>query len=290
MAKQKEYKGSCYIGVVGGEMENGQCRDSIEAIKKQRYDIGPFYIRATKGYEARQTHFNKWYDGTSKPFMLLLDHDMIFPNNTLEQLRSHKLPYVTGWYPRRTLPTLPVWFDNNEPGVMPMKPSTFIPEDRMIYKLGASGWGCVLIHRDVVTATREILKGEPEVIEDDMDIYPYDLGKIIHSKKILVKSLQGHEYKPNTVQKALVDLLNELRPLRGVKDAVGSDIRFPFYAKLAGFQLYGDSGVRCHHMTSYPIKFEDYAMQSGIQLRGATVAIREDGMKETERLRKAIEG
>jgi len=283
----KKYQGSCYIGVVGSETENGQCRDSIAAIQKRRYDEGPYFIRATKGYEARQTHLNKWYEGTKRPFMLLLDHDMIFPPNTLEQLRTHGLPYISGWYPRRLVPTLPVWFDNGEPGVMPMRPMTAIPEDRALYPIGASGWGCILIHRDVVTATRKLLKGEPDIIEDDMDIYPYNLGKLLQARKAIIDSLSGKPITQKRAARALETIVNEIRPLRGVKDSVGSDIRFPFYAKLAGFQLWGDSGVRCHHMVNYPIKWEDYTMQSGIQIRNTNIAIQKDNQKEAERLRKA---
>jgi hypothetical protein len=261
----KKYKGSCYIGVVGSEMENGQCRDSIEAIQKRDGDAGPYFIRATKGYEARQMHLNKWYDGTKHAFMLLLDHDMIFPRDTLEHLRKHGLPYVSGYYMRRTIPTAPIWFDNNDTGRMPMRPMTAIPADNMLYPIGASGWGCILMHRDVVTATRKILKGEPEIIEDDMDVWPYDLPSVLNGTEAI-------------------------KPLRGVKDIVGSDIRFPFYAKQAGFQLWGDSGVRCMHMAQYPIKFEDYAMQNGLAIRDLSIKIQDMNAKETARLRKAVEG
>lgn len=262
---QKKYRGSCYIGVVGGENENGQCRDSIEAIVKRDGDQGPFFVRATKGYEARQMHLNNWYHGTKLAFLLLLDHDMIFQPDTLELLRSHGLPYVSGWYPRRLLPTLPIWFDNGEPGVMPMRPMVAIPADRALHPIGASGWGCILMHRDVVTETRKLLKGEQDIIEDDMDVYPYDLQAV----------LRGEE---------------QLRPLRGVKDIVGSDIRYPFFAKLAGFQLWGDSGVKCQHVMNYPIKFEDYVLQSGAQIRNISIKIQEDNEREVVRLRKAVQG
>ncbi len=286
----KKYKGSCYIGVVGSETENGQCRDSIEAITKRDGDIGPVFIRATKGYEARQTHLNNWYYRSKKPFILFLDHDMIFPNDTLERMRGHGLPYVSGWYPRRMIPTLPIWFDNNEPGTMPMRPMTAIPQDKALYQIGASGWGCILMHRDVVTAVKKVLKGEPEIIEDDMDIYPYDLNKTSGAIKGLREEYNRKAPITSNVLAHIETLEREIIPLRGVKDTVGSDIRFPFYAKLAGFQLWGDSGVKCSHVANYPIRFDDYAMQSGIHIRNASLQIHEDNLKEVERLRKAVEG
>jgi len=270
--KQKKYEGSCYIAVVGSEMENGQCRDSIEGIKRQKSDSPPVYVRATKGYEGRQLHLNNWYEKTKHPFMLLLDHDMIFPANTLETLRSHKLPYVSGFYMRRTFnPVAPVWFENGEAGTMPMKPFTFVPEKDRLYPIGASGWGCILIHRDVVTSARKLLKGEPEIIEDDMDIAPYDLS-------VIIKALDTGDVET---------LRKEIRPLRCVKDLVGSDIRFPFYARLAGFQLWGDSGVSCGHVVNYPIKMDDYLNQPARVVRSLSVAMHDSHSKEIERLQKA---
>ena len=53
-------------------------------------------------------------------------------------------------------------------------------------------------------------------------------------------------------------LQEEIKPLRGFKSNVGSDVRFPFYAKLAGYQLIGDSGAPCGHMLNYPIAPADY--------------------------------
>ena len=35
-------------------------------------------------------------------------------------------------------------------------------------------------------------------------------------------------------------------------------MRYPFFAKLAGFQLVGDSGALCGHMLAYPLRPGDY--------------------------------
>ena len=76
--KDKQYTGSAYICVVGPEAEIGECRDSIEAIARQGGDARPAFVRATKGFEARQLHLDRWLDETSHPFLLLLDHDMVY--------------------------------------------------------------------------------------------------------------------------------------------------------------------------------------------------------------------
>jgi hypothetical protein len=285
---KKEYKGSVYIGVVGNETENGQCRDSIENIQRRKTDTPPIFVRATKGYEARQMHLNNWYENTKHPFMLLLDHDMIFPQNTLEQLRKHKLPFVSGFYMRRTFnPVAPVWFENGKAGEMPMKPFTFVPEKDRLYPLGASGWGCILIHRDVVTATRKILKGEPEIIEDDMDIAPYDMQKVLKAIKGMKSEIDKEAIDLNKIKAGINLLDSEIVPLRMVKDPVGSDIRFPFFAKLAGFQLWGDSGINCGHLVNYPIKMDDYLNQPAHVVRSLSVAMHESNSNEINRLQKA---
>lgn len=275
------YKGSCYIGVVGSEDENGECRDTIERIERKTGDAAPVFIRATKGYEARQMHLNNWYENTKHPFMLLLDSDMKFPVHTLKRLRAHGLPFVSGLYMRRRYaPIAPVWFEQGEAGVMPMTPFTAVPMENTLYKLGASGWGCILIHRDVVTATRPLLKGEAEIIEDDMDIYPYDL-------RVVMDALNN--FSDDNARETIEVLRKEIRPLRGLKDSVGSDIRFPFFARLAGFELHGDTGVMCEHMLNYPISPMDYVNQSASNVRDLAIKTFEGVRRERERIRKATE-
>lgn len=275
------YKGSCYIGVVGSEDENGECRDTIERIERKTGDTAPVFIRATKGYEARQMHLNNWYENTKHPFMLLLDSDMKFPVHTLKRLRAHGLPFVSGLYMRRRYaPIAPVWFEQGEAGAMPMTPFTAVPMENTIYKLGASGWGCILIHRDVVTATRPLLKGEAEIIEDDMDVYPYDL-------RVVMDALNN--FSDDNARETIEVLRKEIRPLRGLKDSVGSDIRFPFFARLAGFELHGDTGVMCEHMLNYPISPMDYVNQSAGNVRDLALKTFDGVRRERDRIRKATE-
>lgn len=293
MDEQKQYKGSCYIGVVGSEIENGECRDSIESIQRGTKDELHF-CRATKGYEARQLHLNNWYNETKHPFLLLLDSDMKFPPFTLSRLRAWKLPYISGAYMRRRYaPLAPVWFDYGKTGEMPMTPFTGIWAQNSLLKVGASGWGCILLHRDVVTAVRPLLKGEPEIIEDDMDVYPYDLAKIMQAIKGLRASIETQkEFEEfgvplDQIRPYVETLEQEIRPLRGLRDSVGSDIRFPFFARLAGFDLYLDTGVQCEHVVNYPLSPADYIGQSAANIRDVTVAIHNDHVHEVDRIQKA---
>lgn len=220
--KQKQYEGTCYIGVAGPDTIPVQSVISIMNIKRREGDAVPRFIMGTKGYEVRQKHINAFME-SDHDFILLLDHDMIFPEDTLERLRSHGLPYVSGLYMRRRFnPMGLIWFEPFT--AWPYMPFTDDPERGKLHKIGASGWGCILLHREVIEETRKQLGGEWDVLEDDMDVHPVT-GDV----------------------------------LRGVKDPAGSDVRYPHYAMLAGYQLWGDPDVRCGHIMEYPISPNDYS-------------------------------
>ena len=269
MAPTKKYTGSCYIGVAGSELELGYCRDSIERIQRRQGDGTIVYCRATKGYEARQKHIVDFLN-SQHDFILLLDHDQDFPKDTLERLRSHGLPFVTGYYMRRRYnPIAPVWFKLPPKGAWPMAPFAEVPNRGQLYKLGASGWGCMLVHRSVFEATEPLLHGEYFVLEDDMDIWPYDLSKVMGAINGLVELVE--EQPPvKTLRPALeahtCTLTTQIRPLRGVTSVIGSDIRFPFYAREAGFILMGDPDVRVGHNLFYPLGPDDFDLTSPEQI------------------------
>src|SRR5512145_855846 len=208
--QEKKYEGSVYIGVVGPETEYGECRDSIDKLLGRVGDIGPQFIRATKGFEARQMHFDTFLHHTNCDFIFLMDSDTVFPADALEKLRSHGLPYVSGAYMRRRFnPVAPVWFEPLGDALkFPYKPWVGETEPNKLYEIGASGWGCVLIHRDVVEAVLPLLKGEALVIEDDMDLWPYDLPRIMASLAVL-KNLCKKDNVPATALKEYVDVLAE---------------------------------------------------------------------------------
>ena len=73
MNKAKTKDGTCYIGVAGPENDIGECRDSIEQIVTRPGDK-LWFGRGTKGYEVRQTHFNRFIDSDHE-WLLMLDHD-----------------------------------------------------------------------------------------------------------------------------------------------------------------------------------------------------------------------
>lgn len=219
--------GSCYIGVAGGaEIIHFSAYASIMNMTRREGDSLPQFIQGTKGYEVRQMHFNRFMD-SGHDYMLLLDADMVFAEDTLERLRSWERPYVSGLYMYRTVnPLRLMWFKPFD-GSWPFKPVIDSPERGRLHEIGASGWGCILIHRDVVAATRDALCGELDVLEDDMDVWP-----------------------------------GTQTPLRGDKRTIiGSDIRYPFFAAQAGYKLQGDPDVRPRHLLTYGVSPDDYDAQ-----------------------------
>ena len=94
----------------------------------------------------------------------------------------------------------------------------------------------------------DILKGEWAVLEDDMDVYPYDLSAVM-------AALGAGDIEA---------VRREFRPLRGQFDRqpMGSDLRYPILAYCAGHRLMGDPDVRPGHVTGYPVEAGDYTTQS----------------------------
>lgn len=232
----KRLDGTVYIAVAGSEIELGAARDSIEAIAKRPGDEGPVALRWTKGAEARQAHTERFLYETEHDFILYLDSDMQFDPSCLEVLRSHGLPAVSGLaYRRQWRPTvIPAWYEDDPEFRWPMMPFTDVPETGRLYRIGATGFFCMLVHRSVFEAVEPLLKGERFVQEDDMDVWPYDLEAV----------LRGDE---------------KLRVLRGTKDNVGADLRLSFFIRQAGFTIWGDPAVHCGHYVNYPLGLNDYS-------------------------------
>jgi hypothetical protein len=290
------YEGTVYIAVSEGEFEYPYARDSIHAIERRDGDSLITFARATKGYESRQKHITNFLD-SEHDFILFLDGDQFFPRHTLERLRSHGAPFVSGFYPRRRFDFVaPVWYEPYN-GQLPLRPWSAELEADTVYEIGASGWGCVLVHKDVVLAVRSLLKGEWEVLEDDMDILPYDLPRIMKA----LRGLRSLEYIPawetqrraNEFEEHLSTLEREIVPFTCVKEPTGSDVRFAIFAKMAGFQLYGDTGVDARHFTNYPIGLGDYQRYkaaSGNRLAEMAEEAYEEWRKLCEEGRKAVNG
>jgi hypothetical protein len=258
---KKEYTGTVYLGVVGPELELGLARESIERIARREGDSKFIWARGTKGIETRGLHFKKFLE-SHHDFLFMIDGDMSFPQDILERLRGHKLPYVSGIYMRRQFdPIAPIWYKPFRS--WPLEVYLDFPdlEEGKLLELGGSGWGCVLIHREVIEAVQGILHGEELIAEHPMDVWPYDLQAImraIRSIRTIVDTTPSQDILIPALEKHLETLESQIRPLRVDKSHVGSDLRFPFYARVAGYKLMGDPFAECGHFINYPLAFSDF--------------------------------
>lgn len=226
--------GSVYTGAVGAELQPVSAITGVTGMQRRPGDSGPTILTATKGYQGRQTLIENFLK-SEHDFILLLDLDMQHPPDLLERLRSHGRAMVSGLYMKRTYaPVQHIWFEDDPDFNWPMQPMTTMPAPGRLVKLGATGWGAVLIHRTVFEGVAPLLKGEPFVIEDDMDVWPYDLAEVMRGAA-------------------------RLRPLRADQTGVvGSDIRFGFFVRQAGFTIWGDPDARSGHYIQYPVVPDDF--------------------------------
>lgn len=229
----KRYEGTAYIGVAAGEFGVTEAHNSIEALELRPGDQFPLWQIATKGWEARQMHVERFLD-SEHDWLLLLDGDMALPVELLERLRSHGLPCVSGHYMRRGFsPMKPIWYEDDPEFRWPMMPFRETPQTGQLYRLGATGSGCWLIHREVLEAVEPTLKGEEFFCDDPMTWWPYDIEAVASGRE-------------------------KLRVLRGSKDRVGSDMRLSFFIRAAGYTIWGDPDAACGHYVQYPVSLRDW--------------------------------
>lgn len=250
---------TAYIGIVGPSLDYSAAWQSILKIARAPGDAIPMFVHGTKGYESRQRHIDEFLQSNHDE-LLLLDSDMVFAEDTLARLRAWGEPFVSGFYMRRNYRGIaPVWFEPEFD--FPVMPFMRDPERGRLHELGASGWGCIYLRREVIEKTMPLLQGEPVVLEDDMDLWPYNLDRLMEARRGALRLL-GEEDGPAhaaELERLLRIFVDEIRPLRLLRDSVGSDIRFPWYARQAGFTLWGDPDVRPGHIVHYPLSADDYA-------------------------------
>jgi hypothetical protein len=270
MKKEEFLTGTVYLGGVGSPIQPVEATLTQVNIIRREGDQPPPFLFPTKGYEGRQYHVQQFL-ASDHDFLFMFDLDMRFPPDVLERLRRHGRALVTARYIRRSVqPMMPIWFAHQdkpaEEWLWPLRPWTDKGNRHKgaLVKLGATGFGAVLIHRTVFEAMEPLLKGEQFIIEDDMDVWPYELTDVLAGKE-------------------------QLRPLRGVKEnCIGSDLRFCFFAWAAGFQLWGDPELECDHYINYPLSCGDFdKMSENVQGEHGVLVERIDVEVEKERKRMA---
>lgn len=105
----------------------------------------------TRGDSARQHHCEVFMAEPDKwDALLLLDGDQTFPDDMVDRLWSHGVDIVSGLYFRRTFPPAPVAYAASEKWpLQPLFEWKHLINDKGLVPIGATGFGCVLIKRNV---------------------------------------------------------------------------------------------------------------------------------------------
>jgi hypothetical protein len=250
--------GTVYIAEAGSELALKQSMMSIMEIARRPGDSLPQFGAGTKGVEVREGHIADFL-ASDHDFILMLDGDMQFPPDILERLRSHGLPFVSGYYTRRMADEVNhIWYEDDPLFRWPLVPFRGDVKPGHLYRLGGTGFGILLIHRSVFEAVRKLIKYESFCLQHDMAVWPYDLEEV----------QAGRE---------------QLRRLRGQHAGdVGADLRFCFYARQAGFTLWGDPLAACGHYVNYAMGIQDWRGTSAEQ-KAMRAAIIESTIEEVRR-------
>lgn len=160
----------------------------------------------TRGDMARMAMGNRFL-ASDLDAILLLDLDMIHPPDLLERLRAHDVDMVTAHYFRRHInPMRSVVSLITDDNTWPYPPLITIPDDGL-HEIACTGFGCILIKRNVVEAVMAMLPpGSP----------PFSLGPMPEEAN------------------------NEHGPF-------GSDFNFIMRARKAGYKLWLDASLESQH-------------------------------------------
>jgi hypothetical protein len=231
----KRYEGTVYIAVATPGHVVGTAKQSINNLIRRPGDSVINWYEHTKGMDAREDAVKDFLAG-DHDFIFFLDGDMLLPPSALVRLRAHGFPCISGHYMRRTYnPPIPIWYeDDRREGweyIWPMMPFRVRPEKGRLYRLGATGFGCWLIHREVLEAVKGMLYGQRVVWEDHMATWPQPLAEIARGVPA--------------------------KPLRLDYATIGADVRLSFFIRVAGYTIWGDPAVDCGHYIDYPLSLAD---------------------------------
>ena len=138
---------------------------SIEMMRRRPQDIFDLHI-GTTGEIARTAFVETFLENTDCGALLFMDADHTVPRDAAERLRSHDLPMVSAHYVRRSWPPYPVAYAPDES--WPLRPYIDHPTTGLV-EIGATGFGCLYVTREVVKAIQDTLEAEEPIVAN----YPY---------------------------------------------------------------------------------------------------------------------
>jgi hypothetical protein len=265
--------GGAYVGVATSTVVDLGAVVSIYDIALRPGDCGPNWYHAARGDISRNRITDAFLEG-DWTHCLYLDGDMRFPPDLLKRLLAHGKAFVGGLYFRREIdPMWPLAYEYRDPPALPFVPVFDYPE-RGLMRVNATGSGCWLIRRDVFGAVQaEMQRNIRDGLGLDLDYVPH-----------------------------IVD--GPMPEIRGDYQRIGADLRFCYYARRAGVDIWLDCDPELNigHYAHVPLARADYeaqkarALDSQAGVYGAVAhAYRKDGLVrdsvtlELRRYRKQLE-
>ena len=120
----------------------------------------------------------------NKPYLMMLDSDILFPEKIVEKLIAHNLPVVGGWYKNKNIqdlhPTVYDFSHEDEKGVFVWKHRN--EKGTGLEKVDGVGLGCLLMRRDVAEKLGEEPYANSDQGGEDLVLCRklHDLGIPIH--------------------------------------------------------------------------------------------------------------
>ena len=192
----------------------------VFGLKRDAGDV--LMIRAfTRGDQSRTA---LWEDfrASDANWILFVDGDQEIPDYALRRLLSHKKKCVSALYFRRQMdPCVPIAFQNDPTFQWPMMPLYNYPRGNHLIKCGATGFGCWLIHRQVLLDAHKAM----------CDEIGYDVPLISDG---------------------------QMKEVVGDNRRIGADLRLCYYIRRAGHDVWLDCGMPIGHYMDYAIGEEDY--------------------------------
>lgn len=219
-----------YIGVATNTVIDLHAVTSIYKIEMGPQDYGPNWYHAARGDVSRSGLTDAFLKGTWD-WCLYLDGDMTFPPDLLRRLMAHNKPFTGGLYFRRGLdPIYPLAFEYTDPPTLPFVPIFDYPSGGLL-RVNATGSGCWLIHRDVFDAVKAEMRSA-------------------------VKARLGLdlEHIPLIMDGPMPEIRDDYQ-------RVGADLRFCYYARRAGYDIWLDCDLDIGHISHVPLARHHYDTQ-----------------------------
>ena len=128
---------------------------SFRALRIGPDDVAVAHYGAT-GLAARKAVCDEFLRKKEFDALLMLDLDMLHPEDLLVRLREHDVDIVTGHYYRRQLSPMTSIAELAPDGTWPYVPLLDVPHSGL-HEIACAGLGCVLIKREVIEAVAKEL-------------------------------------------------------------------------------------------------------------------------------------